>query len=557
MSAIRASQWLSLLERPATLRPLSDIYGSDDALLDERAALARRTLEAFRDRFGDLPVRLFRAPGRVNLRGMHVDTHGGFLNLMTHQREVMLAAAAADGPTSALANVVPAFSETVFNLDEERRGPASNWAWWDVIADPAVAARSRARAATPETAWANYCIGAALRVAHEYPDSPPGGLKIMVHSDLPRGAALSSSAALSVAALLASASYAGHTLAPEQIIAAEQDVEWYAGARVGMSDQTAIVLGRPGMLLNIAVFPRDFTLDNARYVPFPAALDLLVVDSHTKRTLSGAHRLQYTLNRFAYSMALTVLQAELVRSGWSLDAAQQLDRLSRITPDALGGAAVLYELLQRIPETISLETLRKRYAPPELDSEYVRYFGEGDAADRPRRIPLRGPLLFGIAESERARVFPDALASGDYEEAGMLMNVGHDGDRVRVAGDAPYVSEISDMVLEILARDQAPVVLQPGAYGASSPALDMLVDAALHADALGASLTGAGIAGAVLVLCHREHSSAIRVALARILQTEAYARSANLAAPLDEDTADKAVTINHSVAGACEVCLDS
>ena len=323
-----------------------------------------------------------------------------------------------------------------------------------------------------------------------------------------------------------------------------------------MSDQTAILLGKPEHLLNIAIFAQDFCLDSARYIAFPDALDVLVVNSHTRRTLSGAQQLEYSRNRFAYSMALTVLRAELKNSGMPIEKVYQMDRLSRITPDALGDLSNLYRILQRIPLTIDIELLQQRYNPPDLEGEYKRYFGEIDKEIQPKSIPLRGPLLFGIAESERARLFPEMLETGSYEQAGRLMSVGHDGDRVRNSDGTPFATDISDEMLETLAQENAPLASQPGAYGASSPALDMLVDAALAAGALGASLTGAGIAGAMLVLCLKKDTEAISHALAQTLQMESYTRCANLRASLDAETAKESVVINYSTAGAGELVPD-
>jgi len=299
-----------------------------------------------------------------------------------------------------------------------------------------------------------------------------------------------------------------------------------------------------------------FSLADARYIPFPKPLDLLVVNSHTRRVLSGAQRVEYARNRFAYSMALTVLQEELRKSGWQEKEASSMHRLSRITPDALGGLRQLYQLLQRIPVSIDMETLRQRYNPPGLQSEYERYFGDLEAHLQPQAIPLRGPLLFGVAESERARLFPETLMAGDYELAGQLMSAGHDGDRVCDAAGNAFSPNIGDAALETLARKESPITDQPGAYGASSPALDMLVDAALQAGALGACLTGAGIAGAVLVLCRKENSAALSRSLAQLLQQESYARCARLRAPLDAKTAMESVVTNHSTAGADEVVSD-
>ena len=550
MKSKTVSQWLQFWESPEQHPSLRAIYGTDTTVLEERAVVARRVLRAFGRRFGDVPVRLFRAPGRVNLRGMHVDTHGGYLNLMTHHREVLLAVAPTGTQESVLANVHPEFAEVSVNFEEEFRGIDYDRSWWEVIADPSVSGRPQKRSAAPATAWSNYCIGAALRVAHGHRQSHLGGLNIMVDSDLPRGAALSSSAALIVASLLAYERCNALKSTMGLLIQAAQDVEWYAGARVGMSDQTAILMGRREHVLHLAVFAQDLSLKGARYIPFPKSLDLLVVNSHTRRVLSGAQRVDYARNRFAYSMALTVLQAELRKSGWTPEKAAFLDRLSRITPTSLGGLKPLYQVLRHIPVSIDIESLRQRYNPPGLDSEYERYFGDLEKELQPQTIPLRGPLLFGIAESERARLFPEMLAAGDYELAGQLMTIGHNGDRVRDAAGKAFSPNISDVMLKTLAQKEVPITDQSGAYGASSPALDMLADTAMQAGALGACLTGAGIAGAMLVLCEKEDTDVIRHSLARTLQQQTYARRATLTTPLDADTARRAVVVNHSTAGA-------
>ena len=132
------SQWLALLDRPGDQVAFRMAYGTDSGLIEARAAVARRALRAFQERFGDLPVRLFRAPGRINLRGMHVDTHGGFLNLMTHQREVVLVAARSEGDASILANVNPAFHEVAFRPEEESGHAGTEASWYDFISRPTV-----------------------------------------------------------------------------------------------------------------------------------------------------------------------------------------------------------------------------------------------------------------------------------------------------------------------------------------------------------------------------------------------------------------------------------
>lgn len=549
------SAWQAALASPEGLAALHVTYGDDMSLLEQRAVLVRRALEAFLERFGDLPVRVFRAPGRINLRGMHVDTHGGYLNLMTHQREVMLVAALSENDVNVLANVNPVFKETEFLMEQEQGREEAGESWFDFISHSALRERVNRRRAAAGHGWANYCIGAALRVGFAFPGRRVPALKVMVDSDLPSGAALSSSAALSIAALLAYAEYGGSPLSLEKMVGAEQDVEWYAGARVGMSDQAAILMGRPGKLLHMALFADDFSLEGARYLSFPDDISLLVINSHTSRNLSGAQRVQYSLNRFAYSMALTVLRAELLLAGWDTGEVRRFDRLSRLTPEALGGPSRVYQLLLGVPEWINLDDLRRRYAPPGLNEAYARYFDGLPREEQPTEIPLRGPLLFGIAESERARRFPELLERGAYEQAGVLMNTGHDGDRVVGRDGKPYGMEIGDAALDTLARQHLPLVLCPGRYGASSQALDALTDAACEAGALGASLTGAGIAGAVLALCRAGDEKQVSSGVLQCLKSPSYARLADWRVAPSAAELEASVVANHAVAGAGELAL--
>ncbi|HUW61286.1 MAG TPA: hypothetical protein VMZ06_09790 [Candidatus Bathyarchaeia archaeon] len=195
--------------------------------------------------------------------------------------------------------------------------------------------------------------------------------------------------------------------------------------------------------------------------------------------------------------------------------------------------------------------LRARYDLPGLDALYDRYFASAPAEMRPKSVALRGPLLFGIAESERARVFVDALEAGDYARAGRLMTAGHDGDR-RVWRDR-RPPDVSDAALEQLSAQATLLETMPGAYGASSPVLDALVDAALDAGALGASLTGAGMAGTVLALCRSEDAGRIAEAVRAFMTEDAYIELARRNAPLTPEQLDYAVVQNHATAAACEL----
>ena len=546
--APRASVWLQALGAPDGRERLglAAIYG-DPVLIDERRQRLGAVLRRYLDVFGDEPVRIFRAPGRINLRGMHVDTHGGWLNLMTHQREVIVVAGPSPDGITRVVNTDTAFHALTIPGDELPDPGERQWSEFIVCPD----VKERINAAPGH--WRNYIEGAWLRARHAAPERVIGGLRLVVDSNLPQGAALSSSAALCIALLHAWLGWNEIELHNDALILAAQDAEWYTGSRCGTCDQAAIVLGRPGAVIHTSLYPKAFSTADARAIALPDNLRVLVINSYTHRSISGAEKIAYTLNRFAYSMAMEIFQQTLRNAGYPQETVAACGRLSNITPEALGGGDALYAVLRQIPESISLAELRNRCVLPDLDREFQRYFGDVPPARQPQEIGLRGPLLFGIAESERARRFATALESGDHHRAGQLMTIGHDGDRRVDQAGSTIQQRSDDAWLQECASGGLPIEECAGVYGASSPALDYLVDAALAHGALGASLTGAGIAGTVLALCNAKDTTALAEGVRSAMTHRDYQSAARLRAPLTPGQLAESVLVNSAVAGACEV----
>ena len=98
--------------------------------------------------------------------------------------------------------------------------------------------------------------------------------------------------------------------------------------------------------------------------------------------------------------------------------------------------------------------------------------------------------------------------------AGRLMYISHDGDRIsrtREGFSEPYRSPYDDAYLEQRIEDsrsgdperveRAALQFQPGGYRCSVPDLDRMIDICSEVDGVaGASLTGAGLGGCILVL---------------------------------------------------------
>ena len=539
--------WLHALDAPspAWRAALNACYGAH-GMPEASRNMLRAAIEKFYARFGDTALRVIRAPGRINLRGMHVDTHGGYLNLMSHQREVLIAFAPDSPQASTLINLDPAHPDITLNTAE--LAAAAQRTSWEAFLDTS-AARN---AIPPHGQWWHYLLGAALRAQHAAAQ-PLFGLRACVAGNVPTGAALSSSAALCVAAYGAYTAQNGITPSPAEWILAARDAEWFTGARTGTSDQAASVLCRPGEVCNIALLAEDFNLDTLRRVPLPKDARLLVINSCTRRSLSGAEQVAYSRNRFAYSIALHAFRSEWAALTGDSHAAAQRDRLARITTDTPEARTLVYDVLARVPTHVTLDTLRTRYDFPDLDAQYQRYFGNAAPEARPTEFDLLGPLLYGISESERARRFAHWLDQGDLQAIARAMQAGHNGDRVQDNTGNPFDRRITPAQLLAARDNNTPITELSGDYGASSPALDALVDTAQDAGALAACLTGAGIAGCVIALCTDNSLDPVRHAILQRLRAPDYPALARRTTPITEEELSAAVVLNDPPMGAGEI----
>jgi len=546
---LSCTEWLERLDRSQDGWPdLFRIYGNRPDLVRQKVRLIRAGLFHFLSVHGNLSVRVYRAPGRINLRGMHVDTHGGWLNLQTHHRETLVAAAKTDDPVHRYANGDPAFTGVEFTLTPYLDRLASVRQRHTPDDPAALLELADIQAGSGLPSWGRYALGTALTaIFHGSP--PDGGLRAVVWSDTVQGASLSSSASLCVALTLAQWGRAGMTPPLAPLVHGSRQAEWFAGARVGLSDQGAVALGQPGSVLFTALWGPELFPAPPAWHPFPEDATILILHTFTSRHLSGSRRADYARNRFAYSMALRMLEsaAAPLRGPYQPIAFSTFPEVLAAFPDNCDRL----RLIANLPDSLDLADLEHRYGIFAVREAYDRLFGDLPPAERPTRFAIRGPVLFGLAETLRAHRFFEALRSNDLERMGLLMRIGHDGDRVTDTAGRPYtVPTDSATIREWIARNR-PLEECPGAYGASTPTLDRAVDTATQAGAVGACLTGAGMGGAALALCRKTDAEAIRESIARCLASDDFQRLRGRdAQPWPEDAAQTAVEENIAVAGA-------
>jgi galactokinase len=247
--------------------------------------------EAFGEAYGRAPEGVWHAPGRANLLGEHTDYNDGFVLPFALSRGVSVAAARRDDGLievrslqAATAVTAPVDGGTVVS---------ENW--------------------PPDRSWAAYPVGVA-RVLREH---GTGGASLLIDSDLPQGAGLSSSAALECATALALCDLHGAEIdRPALARLAQRAENEQVGMPCGLMDQSASLLCRPGHALML-----DCRSGLSSQVPFdPAAsgLTLLLVDTRASHALTGG---DYGRRRAECEEAASLLGVDALRDVTDLAAA--------------------------------------------------------------------------------------------------------------------------------------------------------------------------------------------------------------------------------------------
>ena len=370
----------------------------------DSAAVADHAVRAFADTYGRRPDVAWSAPGRANLIGEHTDYNDGFVLPFAITQRTAVAAACRDDGVITVGSTFAAGTVTFRAAD---------------IAPGAV------------DGWAGYPLGVAWALARARDVPAAAGADLFIHSDVPAGAGLSSSAAVVVATAGALAALWRLELSTAELAKAGHRAEnEIVGAPTGVMDEYASLLGQPGA----AVF-LDCRSLRTRSVPLrldAAGLALVLTDTgETHAHASGGYAAR--------------------RASCERGAAR------------LGVPALRDVALADLPRAEAV-----------LDAETFR---------RVRHV---------VTEDARVEAAVAGLEAGDLAAVGRLLTASH-----------------------YSMRDD---------YEITTAALDLAVEVALSAGALGARMTGGGFGGSTITLIEADRVPGLTTATEQAFAAAGFGR---------------------------------
>ena len=282
---------------------------------------------------GDADIRLFEAPGRVNLIGEHTDYNGGYVMPAALTLSTVVAARKRNDQTIRLAATTldDRVTAEVGKLNDYRDLP-----------------------------WGNYQLGVMYMM--QQAGFTVSGCDLLYDATLPFGAGLSSSASIEVATAITVAGLSGEKLDMVQAALIGQRAEnEYCGMNCGIMDQFASAMGKKDHAIHLDCNTLDY-----RLIPLELGANKLIITNTNK-----PHKLvesKYNERRAECDAALALLQTKK----------PELTALCLLTPaefDAISDVLTDDVLLRRARHAV-YENARTIEAVEALSSGNIARLGE-------------------------------------------------------------------------------------------------------------------------------------------------------------------------------------
>jgi L-arabinokinase len=441
--------------------------------LDPVPTLLRRVRGELAADFGEArgrlrPLRVSRAPGRLDVMGGIADYTGSLVCEMPLDRAAAVALTQRDDREVQVVSL---------NLLDEHK-PFTLRISLDALAGGSLEDLRR-EFNEPGRKWAAYLVG-CLVILHEQRlldlrDPKQKGINLAVYSTVPLGAGVSSSAAIEVATMMNLIDHFAilGRLDPMRVAALCQQVEnRVVGAPCGIMDQVTSCAGEAGTLLRLLCQPHELQPP----LKLPAGVRVVGINSNVQHSVGGG---AYGRTRCAAFMAHKMILESMRRGGATMG--------RELAGDPMNGY-----LANLDPNDYKLH-FRPRLPEFMKGGDFLRDFGgtidTATTVDPEETYPVQHAADHHVLEARRVRNFVEYLEEADREtdsrkRSGALNRAGHlmYASHLSYTNDAMLGAEECDLLVK-LARDRE----RHGLYGAK--------------------ITGGGSGGTVAVLADASESA--------------------------------------------------
>jgi N-acetylgalactosamine kinase len=259
--------------------------------------------------------------------------------------------------------------------------------------------------------WSDYIKAVFLRFQKHFYNHKLRGMDMIVSGNVPMAAGLSSSSTLVVGAAEAVVGANRLDLEPDKLVTLCGEGEWFVGTRGGAADHAAVKMGACNKVVKVGFF--DFKVE--KMVHFPPEYALIVADSGIKARKSSNAKDQFNHRVSCYRIGLLLLKKFFPQY------ASRLHHLRDFTCENLGiPLDWFYKLLCQLPENAARSELEAM-----LPGEDLSVFWNNHAEPADKLYPIRGVVIYGLAECARSKRYVDCLEKGNMQEIGeMRMHLG-------------------------------------------------------------------------------------------------------------------------------------
>lgn len=348
----------------------------------------------------DRPVMISRSPGRLDVMGGNDDYTGGLVFESTIREATYAAAQIREDGWVVLRNEEVNKAgwqgdvrvELALLRDEE-----SLKAWID---------------ASPSLRWTAYVLGNLHYLLKKFPALIETGLNLYMQSSVPFNRGVSSSAAIEVAVMKASAAVYGLDMQGVELALACQWVEnTIAGSACGIMDQIAVVSGRKGHILPLVCQP----CNPEALICLPEELTVWGIDSGVSHQVSG---IEYEAARAAAFMGYKII-CDLDGIPVSLDTTTEIPRYTDPVYDGYLANMTCSVFKDRFEQRLPLTSTRPEYiAQYKIHPDPFTPLKDGVVYN------IRANTRYAVEENHRVQLFSElsrGAAVAPSQRAFMLM----------------------------------------------------------------------------------------------------------------------------------------